>query len=115
MKKDLKETEIWKFFKEYFIILQDYYVPEKDSKYWDNLVAHGSKMVEKYKDTDFGRYVNDMVQAELRFLERKSTGKNQKYDIGEIAAEKERQEKYLIRTFLEKHEGKTVREALDEL
>ena len=115
MKQELKDTEIWKFFKEYWIILQDYYVPEKDSKYWDNLVANGSRLVDKYKDTDFGRFASDLVQAELNFIERKSTEKNQKYDIFEIDAEHKAHERYVIKKFLEKNKEKTVEEVLNEL
>lgn len=115
MKKELKNTELWKFFKEYWLILQDYFEPEKDSRYWDNLVGHASKMTEKYANTDFGRFASDLVQALLNYLERKSTGKNQKYDIFEIDAERKNHERYVIKEYLRKHKGKTVEEVLNGL
>ena len=115
MKKSLKGTNEFQFFKEFWALHQDYYTPEKDSRYWDNLVANASGLIEKYKDTDFGRFAAELVQAVLMNQERKSQGMNLKYDIREIEAEHKQKERYAVKDYLRGKENMTVKEVLDEL
>jgi hypothetical protein len=115
MKKVLKGTEEWNFFVDMWNLHQDYYTPENDSRYWDNLVANASKLIDKYANEDFGRFAAEIVKCILNNCERKSKGEKLTYDVLELDEERKRKERYVIKEFLEKHEGKTVSEVLNEL
>lgn len=115
MEKDLTDTKEYVFFQEFWKIHKGFYEPEDKQEYWDQLTDVCSKVIEKYKDTDFGRFVSEIIQTELRYIESKQTGKNRKYDIAEIESERIAHERYVIKEFLRTRTGKTVEEVLNEL
>ena len=115
MKKKLKGTKEFDFFQEFWGLHQDYYEPEQDGRYWDNLIANATRLIEKYANEDFGRFAHDLVHCVLENCDRKYRGKGLKYDITEIEIERNEEIKNHIKNFLQKNKGKTVEEVLDEL
>jgi hypothetical protein len=56
-------TDIWNYYKQY-------YQPEFNDQYWDNLIADGGKIIIRYKN----QMVTDMIMAIQEELNRRSNG-----------------------------------------
>lgn len=63
-----KGTEEFQLFKDYWTLIQSYWIPEKNDTYWDDVQKDTAEFYKKY-NTSFAK---DLAIAYLNELERKS-------------------------------------------
>lgn len=84
MKKILSGTKEFEFFQDFWSWYQDFYTPEKgkkedEEKYWNDLIARADVIMRKYDkshmeqsgEEDISGFVNDLIQAVFKELERR--------------------------------------------
>lgn len=63
-KKDFgKGTEEWMMFVEFWQLCKDYWIPENEDSYWDELIQKSNDFAEKYKDIINGDLAKNLVIA----------------------------------------------------
>ena len=78
MEKDLRGTEEWNFFQEYWQLRKKYHDPDNDDAWFDELKQVATNLNNKYKSTDFSEYAEDMIMAHLNDIDRKYKKRGEK-------------------------------------
>ena len=82
MKKKIeKYGMVYNFFKDYYVFIQEYAVPEDNDLFWESVMHEADKLTKKYKEIE--EYCKDLVWAHVRVLERqhKEIGHQQRLKI----------------------------------
>lgn len=66
-----KDSDEWKFFGEFWKMIQAYYVPDKSDEYWDSLIEQANQLFNKYKGNLF---IYKMIKAFLDYADRALKG-----------------------------------------
>ena len=56
-----KDDDMYVFFKEYYTYMQDYFVPDDEEKYWNDLIEKGNALGNRYKKTKIYAFVCDII------------------------------------------------------
>ena len=80
MKKDIKIGSVeHNAYMDLFAFHRDYGTPERDDKYWDDMLAAATKIDRKWRDTPQGGIVTNCMIALMDYLDkeaRRKYGKN---------------------------------------
>lgn len=69
MEKDLKETEEWQFFKDFWHFRQKYYTPDNDDDWVVEMMHAGESIIEKYHNTEFAKFAQSLVFSHFEDVE----------------------------------------------
>ena len=56
-----KGTEIFSFFGEYYKLISNFYVPDNNEHFFENLISASEDLLSKYKDCDFYIFARGLV------------------------------------------------------
>lgn len=77
-KKIEKGSDEWLFFQEYFKFRTKYHDPDNNDAWFDELKQVATELNNKYKNTDFSDYAEDMIMSHLNDIDRKYKKRGEK-------------------------------------
>ena len=82
MKKKIEKNSLmFNFFKDYYVFIQEWAIPEDNDLFWEGMMHAADELSKKYREIE--EYCKDLVWAHVRALERqyKEMGHQQKLKI----------------------------------
>ena len=76
-KKFEKGSEEWQFFQEFWKFRQQYYEADNEDDWFVCMMNDGEKIIEKYKNTEFSKFVQSLVFSHFEDVEMRWKKKNE--------------------------------------
>ena len=76
-KKFEKGSEEWQFFQEFWKFRQQYYEADNEDDWFVCMMNDGEKIIEKYKNTEFSKFVQSLVFIHFEDVEMRWKKKNE--------------------------------------
>lgn len=76
-KKFEKGSEEWQFFNDYYKFRQQYYEADNGEKWFEEMVRVGEEIIEKYHNTKFAKFVQNLVFSHFEDVETRWKKKNE--------------------------------------
>ena len=70
-KKLEKGSEEWQFFQDLWKFRQKYYIPDNEEDWIVEMMHAGEEIIEKYKNTDFAKFAQNLVFGHFEDIEMK--------------------------------------------
>lgn len=64
-KKFEKGSEEWQFFNDYYKFRQQFYEADNGEEWFEKMVESGTKLCQKYQNTNIAKYVQKLVLAHM--------------------------------------------------